>query len=359
MQVINLFDYFENLAATHNDIESFGNGDLFEVAIAGEDTYVQLWLEQVIQATSTRGLLSWNVAFIIHAIEKHDESDENALLDKCFTIGQQVIQKIRNDKLYVLGDGVNVVSFTERFEDFTCGWRFEIQLREAVGVDRCDISLAYTSRCNYAEDIRGTEDAFLNSITIDKGPLDLPSLPLQLLYSSSDPPPGAVGTLLRDDLVALGYNALILQQNIDLGKGNTEIRLVIQIRASLDIFLCMMGSSNNTIFQVLCSDCYYVVSDGVPVIGTELNAIVINSGPLPLTTLPLNISLSNPNFDAEALALQNELISLGYEATVADVTPPSAFERSISIRIDNPPVADDFLRIEGSVSNANFNYNCS
>lgn len=360
MQVLNLIDYFRTLATTHTDIESFGTGDLFEVAIAGEDLYVQLWLEQIFQNITTNGRSSWSVNFIIHAIQKHDESDENALLDSTFLIGQQVIQKIRNDGIYVVGDSINTVSFTERFEDFTCGWRFEITLTEALGVNRCDIGFVFDMRCNYAGSISGVTNPFLNNVVTDQGNLFLPSLPVSLFYAFPTVPP-AIGAALSAELSGLGYSNTVLQNNIPRqgpGGRDTAVELIINISGSLNTFLCLVGSANNTSFTATC-DCFYSNSFNEATVGGTLNAIIVNDSPLVLASLPFDFSFSAPNFEADRVALENELISLGYEATVTDVTPPFALSRTVNITILNPFTGDEWNRIEANVANSSFLHVCS
>ena len=359
MQVEALIDYFNLIATKHKEIESFGTGDLFEVAIAGEDIYVQLWLEQIFQTITTKGVITWNVAFIIHSIQKHDESDENSLLDKTFTIGQQVIQKIKNDGLYVVGDSTNSVSFTERFEDFCTGWRFEITLKEALRVDRCNIDFVFDLRCNYAAVIDGADNEYLNAIVVDGNPLSLVNVPALLVYNPGDTVP-ALNVLIQAELVALGYNATIIQGEAPNGPGGkgTIVTLGFAITESIDEFQCLVGSSSNITFTAQCT-CLYTSSANNADIGSTLDIIKVNGVPLVLSSLPFDFTFSNVNFEADRLALENELISLGYEATVTDTTPPASLGRTITIEITNPPTGDEFNTMSGPVGFANFLYQCT
>lgn len=361
MQVQALIDYFNLLATKHKEIQSFGTGDLFEVAIAGEDIYNQLWLEQIFQASTTRGVVTWNVAFIIHAIQLHDESDENSILDATFTIGQQVIQKIKNDGIYIVGDAVNTVSFTERFEDFNAGWRFEITIKEALQVDRCNIDYVFDLRCVYTNTISGVNNEYLNAIIVNGSPLTLSSLPGLLSYGQGDPIP-SLNIAIQNELIALGYNATVFQAEIPGqgpgGKG-TALLLAFTITGTLDEFQCLVGSSSNNTFSASCTGCQYVSNFNNADIGSTLDAIIVNEEPLVLATLPFDFTFSNVNFETERAALEAELIALGYEATVVDNTPPASLGRTLSITITNPPTGDEFNRAEGPVDNANFVFYCA
>ena len=360
MQVQALIDYFKLIAATHVEIESFGTGDKWEVAIAGEDIYPMLWLDQVFMANTSEPLETWEISFMVLAAQLHDESDENELLDLTHTIGQQIIQKIKNDDIYAIGASISAISFTNAFEDLLVGWRFELQLSQRIGVNRCNIDYAFNNRCNYAATITGVNNPFLNQITIAGGPLSMATLPADLSYEAGEPVP-VINIPIQNELIALGYNATVLQANIPGqgpgGKG-TAVQLVFNITGSLDEFQCLVGSVSPIMFTALCN-CSYTASANNADIGSTLDIIKVNLVPLVLSSLPFDFTFSNLNFEADRAALEAELIALGYEATVVDTTPPAALGRTITITINNPPTGVVFNTMSGPVGFASFLYQCS
>lgn len=342
MQVQALIDYFEQLATLHILIESFGTGDRWEVAIAGETKYPELWLEQVFNYSETDNLAIWDVAFIIHAIQKHDESDEINLQNITQTIGRQIIERIKQDKLYILGDGINAVSFTEAFEDFTTGWRFEIQLRERL-TDRCEIDFIYLDTCNYTASI----DTFdtLQFYGIEQGggggALFLPGVnfPISMTDFAGA---AANAAALEAALIGLGYTATVTQSIGDRG-----LEYSFNIEQTQDVFLILKGQRANKVFSVDCTplECCLEINFVGALLNESINQIRAGGSPLTLTNLPLNTALSNTNFNTEVAALESELAGLGYPITFTDNTVGGDTYRTLFLQMCEDAATSDLESI--------------
>lgn len=205
MRVLELNSFFECIAAKHVNINSYGTGDRWEVAVSGVDTYPRLWLQQFFQVLGTDNRISWNIVLLILDLPQRDESNELDKLDDTFTIAQQILEFIRQSDKYYLAEGYNLTSFTEAFDDQLCGWALELQITEVNPVDRCTIDNVFLPICDYQIFLFSLgsfgPDGYINGVNINGviNNLDAP-------YFISN---GAIGemelTRFRNDLEALGY----------------------------------------------------------------------------------------------------------------------------------------------------------
>ena len=150
MEVLDLIQYFEDIATKHINIKSFLTGDSWEIAVTGKADYPQLYLLQNFEVSGSDRLETWAVKFRIHDIQLRDESDENQKLDSTFTIAQEVLEYIRqNQPRYFLGDNYDCFSFTESSDDYLAGWAFTIQVSFPTSVNRCTIDGVFLEYCDY------------------------------------------------------------------------------------------------------------------------------------------------------------------------------------------------------------------
>jgi hypothetical protein len=349
MQVLGLIDYFSQLATLHNQIESFKTGDVWEVAIAGEDIYPQLWLDQIFNYQENRGKSTWNVSFMILAKQLQDESDENMKLDLAHTIGLEVIEKIKQDNLYQISDEFSAVSFTEAFEDFLCGWRFEIELCTLNSTNRCDIPGYSTIICSYFANIVAPANTTVVDFTTNDGPFTLPSLPAEFASLS----PTAL-QVLADALIAEFETAGFIGVEVQTKDSPNEMNFVI--KQTDENWLCLNGDNSSIMFTPACNCEFEVIADERT--GDAILGIVINMEFLVLPSLPLDLKLTNTNIAADIITLQNELIGLGYEATVTDVTgaAPNQFSVQIIVQAIN---TDVFRAVQGPLGFETFDLDCN
>ncbi len=132
---------------------SFSTGDNDDVAITGEDIYPHFFLEQPFtSAYVTPNMLTWNLALIITDIELHEKTNE---LDKqalCFDLGNILMQKFKNDKIYSFFDaGVNFLSLNEFSDDNTAGFRIEFQLSQPIPVCAINSDTIFYSSSTYSQ----------------------------------------------------------------------------------------------------------------------------------------------------------------------------------------------------------------
>jgi hypothetical protein len=311
-QIVNLKDYFNLIANIHRDIKHFGSGDIWELAIAGETVYPELWLEQVFNITTDRGRNEYRVAFIIHEKQKHSEEepninsrDEIQILDRMFEIGQEVIQKIRNDGLYIVNNVSSCVSLTEFTEDSTVGWRYEITLTQALNINRCDIDGAFYSECTYTN-VFFEQNGIFQKITTDTGDLNLSSLPIDLTDTVN----------LPANVAALDAELRTLFPHVaaeDIS-APTVGRIRVSFFSDRNEFLCLVGSISNRMFFASCN-CESIATFRQSVNGDSLTGIKIDGvirtdfSPLPISlldapaTIQTNLDTLNTSLLAEGCNL--------------------------------------------------------
>jgi hypothetical protein len=343
MQVNKLIQYFENIANQHQEIKSFGSGDRWEIAIAGEDNYPQLWLEQVFNATATAGVVSWSIGFILSKIQKQDESDEQEILNNLFQIGIEIVEKIKADGVYIVNQDFNALSFTETFEDFCAGWRFEITLREAAGVNRCSIE-DFNQACNYQVILTNNRANSFDSIITEDGVLHLASLPIDL---NDGPNLATNAAALESELMAKGFETSIA---VSFGTINTIQLDVVSFKS----FFFANTDYSKELFSVGC-DCRWVAFAKSDVNGL-FNSIFIGFTNIAPPSAPLDYSETNANFATDAAQIVEEFAALGYEVTIEEVELAATYRR-IKITVSNTVEGVTFAGC--SISNASFKLVCN
>lgn len=248
MDVLNLIAYFEDIANRHININSFLTGDSWEIAVTGKDDYPQLYLLQNFEVSGSDRLETWAVKFRIHDIQLRDESDENEKLDTTFTIGQQVLEYIRqNQPDYFLGANYDCFSFTESSDDYLAGWAFTIQISFPNSIDRCALDDVFPPICTF-ETAPAVDAAIIENLTgiLINGIAQ----PFSQPYKLSN---GFIGVSelqrLIADLIAAGYDASTNYTNA----GPKLLTFQIIITGTTDTFFEIQGSGGKSQFnQISC-----------------------------------------------------------------------------------------------------------
>jgi len=142
-QIITKLEAFAN---AHFQINSFGNGDLWEVIEHDQlkdFNYPLMWVQDQ-PATTERGKIELVFrVFIINLVQK-DESNENEVKSDTLSICLDVLSEwvMQTDNLQVTVDvNTNLTSFTERFNDELTGWWMDLKLEVPFKYNKCDIPM--------------------------------------------------------------------------------------------------------------------------------------------------------------------------------------------------------------------------
>ena len=143
---------FKTFATNHKQINSFGNGDLWEIVEhnqLADFNYPLFWVADQ-PANLGDGTFTWNFNIMAMDLVNKDESNENdvksdmcqVLLDCVSYFEQKTAISNNVDWLKVnLVRSSTLNSFTERFEDELTGWGMNIGFRLPFSYNNCDLPI--------------------------------------------------------------------------------------------------------------------------------------------------------------------------------------------------------------------------
>ena len=144
---------FNDFADAHKQIQTFGNGDLWEIAERNQlldFNYPLLWVADQ-PATMGDGTFTWNFQILTMDLVNKDEDNENdvksdmiqVLLDLLGYLEQKFNTTTNNvdwTKIQLVRAG-NLTSFTERFEDDVTGWGMGLGLKIPFKYSDCNLPI--------------------------------------------------------------------------------------------------------------------------------------------------------------------------------------------------------------------------
>lgn len=127
---------FSLIAQNHKEINSFGWGDIWEIATSGTIDYPLMWV-QLEPATIADKVQTMNFKVILMDLVANGELNEDDVLNDMLEVSKGVIGQLEHpDYDWDLETG-NIEPFTERFNDSVSGWVVDIALRLPFTYDRC------------------------------------------------------------------------------------------------------------------------------------------------------------------------------------------------------------------------------
>lgn len=134
---------FQTIAENHKQINTFGFGDVWEIATSGTINYPMMWVSLENSSINNKvETLKFN--FIFMDAVKNGEVNETEVLSDQREIAKDVIGQLQSN-IYdweFVGDGVTLEDFTERFVDSVSGWTCSISLDLPYTFNRC--AMPYT-----------------------------------------------------------------------------------------------------------------------------------------------------------------------------------------------------------------------
>lgn len=131
---------FENFATAHKQINSFGFGDVWEIASSGTVNYPLMWTE-LQPSLIKRNVTEYKLRIILMDLVHKGEGNENEVLSDMMLIAQDVIDELKHpDYTFRYTDEeVAIEDFTERFDDEVTGVVFDVVIGVKRPSDRCAI----------------------------------------------------------------------------------------------------------------------------------------------------------------------------------------------------------------------------
>lgn len=128
---------FSLIAQNHKEINSFGWGDIWEIATSGTIEYPLMWV-QLEPATIADKVQTMNFKVILMDLVANGELNEDDVLNDMLEVSKDLIALLNDSTVYdwTVETG-NIEPFTERFNDSVSGWVIDIALRLPFAYDRC------------------------------------------------------------------------------------------------------------------------------------------------------------------------------------------------------------------------------
>lgn len=146
MQTLNqLIQKLNDFATNHQQVHSFGFGDLWEIEASGAKNGTVMWANVVsgsVDVTGKQATMDFRVC--IMDLVKKDESNENEVLSDCYLIALDLVAYLNyqnNWDNYTMSSNVPMTPFTERFDNDWSGWIVDVTLQNRFTSDYCQIPL--------------------------------------------------------------------------------------------------------------------------------------------------------------------------------------------------------------------------
>lgn len=127
---------FSLIAQNHKEINSFGWGDIWEIATSGTIDYPLMWV-QLEPASIADRVQTMNFKVILMDIVANGELNEDDVLNDMLEVAKGVIGQLEHPSYEWDLDTGNIEPFTERFNDSVSGWVFDVSLKLQFTYDRC------------------------------------------------------------------------------------------------------------------------------------------------------------------------------------------------------------------------------
>ena len=145
MTLNQLIQKLNDFAIAHQQVHSFGFGDLWEIEASGAKNAVNMWANVVNGAVDLNGKQS-SIDFRVCIMDlvKKDESNENEVLSDTYLIGLDLVAYLNNNSnwdSYTIANNITMTPFTERFDNDWSGWIIDFTLTNRFLSDYCQIPL--------------------------------------------------------------------------------------------------------------------------------------------------------------------------------------------------------------------------
>ena len=137
---------FTDIATNHRDINSFGNGDLWEYMANEEITRdpVVLWI--VLNDDSiVGGVESIKYTFVVMDMVNKDNSNLDEVLSDTLRISKDIIAILRQpyyEDYFEIDKNFQLHDFNEKFDSEFAGWQFDIAFKQPFIYDQCQANIS-------------------------------------------------------------------------------------------------------------------------------------------------------------------------------------------------------------------------
>lgn len=128
----------EQIATNHRQINTFGFGDIWEIATSGDIIYPLMWADgEGVSVDIEAKTETYNFSILFMDVVKNGEINENEVLSDQLSIAKDVLAQLKHPNYPWTVSGGGLEDFTERFTDSVSGWRLSVSLILPFTSDRC------------------------------------------------------------------------------------------------------------------------------------------------------------------------------------------------------------------------------
>jgi len=135
-----IISQLNQIANNHQLINTFGEGDIWEISTSGDIMYPLMWVTtenaQISKATKSK-ILNFSIYFM--DVVKNGEINEREVLSDQLSIAEDVLAQLNHPNYeWSFADNTSTLEdFTERFTDSVAGWKATISLKLPYSSNRC------------------------------------------------------------------------------------------------------------------------------------------------------------------------------------------------------------------------------
>ena len=139
---IQIFDRIKSIANNHRQINSFGDGDQWEVATSGTTNYPMFWAVAQ-DSVVRRGERGYKFQLIVMDLVQTGEGNENDVLNDTNQILGDVLSELKmggySDIDLKFSDDFAMQPFTEKNDDSVAGWTCDVTIWTPFNWNSCVI----------------------------------------------------------------------------------------------------------------------------------------------------------------------------------------------------------------------------
>lgn len=158
----------EQIATNHKQINTYGSGDIWDIATSGDINYPLMWVSL---EDSTIGNRTESLSFdiILMDIVKGGRVNEADALSDMLEVAKDVIAQLNNPSYQwsFANDSVTITNFTERFLDSVAGVTMKVKLDLPFSFDRCAMPYTQTTIPSSTNSAAGTIYVYLDGVLQD------------------------------------------------------------------------------------------------------------------------------------------------------------------------------------------------
>lgn len=149
-------NHFQQIALSHNDVMSYGIGEVDDYSVTGEDDYPRVFFELPIQTNFETNAVEFRAAFTVTQQTLLERDDEQEKINHCWDIATDLMFAL-DDPLsagltaltgnYFLNPVFNFITLTRFKDDYTAGVRVEFSVKRGIPVDTCLLPNSFITPC--------------------------------------------------------------------------------------------------------------------------------------------------------------------------------------------------------------------